>query len=179
MIAERHDQTLAPADAVDIGAEHDGADRAHQRAEPEHAERIQQRRRFVLGRKERLRDGAGVKAEQEEIELFEEIAAGRAQDGADTRFDLRYFRTTCLRHDAVSPAVLPPAQKASLAETVSLLGCDNLAQLARRDQPAKRGRCPENAECRVFQGLFCTDATSHCRNADSFGGSVRPAGETR
>ena len=39
--------------------------------------------------KERLGDGAGIKAEQEEIELLEEIAAGGAQDGADARFDLR------------------------------------------------------------------------------------------
>jgi hypothetical protein len=31
----------------------------------------------------------GVKAEQEEIELLEEVAAGRAQDGADARLQLR------------------------------------------------------------------------------------------
>jgi hypothetical protein len=32
---------------------------------------------------ERLRDVLGVDAEQEEIELFEEIAAGGAQNGAE------------------------------------------------------------------------------------------------
>jgi hypothetical protein len=63
--------------------------RAHQRAEPEYAEGVQQRRGFVLGRKERFRDGLRVKAEQEEIELLEKIAAGRAQNGADARLDLR------------------------------------------------------------------------------------------
>jgi hypothetical protein len=38
--------------------------------------------------KNALGDVGGVKAEQEEIELLEEIAAGRAQNGADTRLDL-------------------------------------------------------------------------------------------
>ena len=89
MIAKRHDQALAAADPVDIGAEHDGADRAHQRAKPEHAEGIEQRGGLVLGREERLGDVRRIEAEQEEIELLEEIAAGGAQDGADARLDLR------------------------------------------------------------------------------------------
>ncbi len=89
---ERHDQALAAADAVDIGAEYDRADRAHQRAEPEHAIGIEQGRGLVLGGEERLCDILRVKAEQEEIELLEEIAAGRAQDGADARLDLRRLR---------------------------------------------------------------------------------------
>jgi len=80
---QRHDQALTAADAVDVGAEHDGAHRAHQRAEPEHAIGIEQRRGIVLGGKERLCDVLRIEAEQEEVELLEEIAAGRAQDRAE------------------------------------------------------------------------------------------------
>src|ERR1700687_2924905 len=31
----------------------------------------------------------------------------------------------------------------------------------------------------VFQGLFCTEAISHCRKAESFGESAFASGETR
>jgi len=51
---QRHDQALAPADPVDIGAKHDRADRAHQGAEPEHAERVEQRGGLVLGGEDAL-----------------------------------------------------------------------------------------------------------------------------
>ncbi len=89
---QRHDQALAPADLVEIGAEHDRPDRPHQRADPERRERQHQLRRLVAGGEERLGDGPGVESEQEEIELFEEIAAGRTEDGADPRFHLWGFR---------------------------------------------------------------------------------------
>ncbi len=85
--AERDDQALAAADAVDIGTQHDGADRSHQGAEPEHAERVEQRGGLVGRGEERLADRGGIEAEQEEVELLEEIAAGCAQDCADSRLD--------------------------------------------------------------------------------------------
>jgi hypothetical protein len=97
------DQPLAPADAVDIGAEHDCADRAHQRAQPEHTIRIEQGRGLVTGGEERFCDILRIETEQEEIELLEKIAAGRAQDGADARFELRYCCRPRWRHDAFSP----------------------------------------------------------------------------
>jgi hypothetical protein len=82
---QRHDQSLAAADPVDVGAEHDGADRPHQGAEPERREGEQQSGDFIVGRKKGLRDIGRVEAEQEEIEHFQEIAPRRAQDGADRR----------------------------------------------------------------------------------------------
>ncbi len=114
---ERHDQPLAAADAVDIGAEHDCADRAHQRAEPEHTICIEQGRGLVPGGEERFCDILRIETEQEEIELLEKIAAGCAQDSADARFDLRCFRTIRLRHNALSP----PLQS---AEPSALYGAD-------------------------------------------------------
>ena len=93
-----HDQALAAADLVDIGAEHDGADRAHQGAEPEHAEGVEKGGGFIVRRKERGGDVAGIEAEQEEVELLEEIAAGRAENGANSRFDLSRWRTGRWRH---------------------------------------------------------------------------------
>src|SRR6202000_501671 len=92
------DQTLATTDAVDIGAKHDRADRTHHGAKPEHAIGIQERRGLVGGRKERGRNGLGVKSEQEEVELLEEIAAGGAQDGAYAGYEDGLFRGCGLRH---------------------------------------------------------------------------------
>jgi len=88
---QRDDQAQTAADPVDIGAQHDRADGAHQGAEPEYAEGVEQCGRLVFGRKERLGNVGCIKAEQEEVELFEEIAAGRAQNGADARFNLRWL----------------------------------------------------------------------------------------
>jgi hypothetical protein len=50
----------------------------------------------------------------------------------------------------------------------------------RRDQPEnayQTGYREDKAES--LQGLFCAEVASHCRNAASLGGSVRPWGETR
>src|SRR6266478_5098445 len=96
--ADRHDrqgddQTLAAADPIDIGAKHDGADGAHQRAQPENAESVEQRGGLVFRWKEGFRNVRRIKAEQEEIELFEEIAAGRPENGANSRLELRRRRT--------------------------------------------------------------------------------------
>ena len=136
---ERHDQALAAADAVDIGAEHDRADRAHQRAEPEHAKRIEQRRGLVLGGEERLGDILRIKAEQEEIELLEEIAAGRAQDGADARFDLRWFRSAWLRHERVSPFSIRPVRKCF--SPADIVRAWSAAMLPRRRGATNRKSC--------------------------------------
>ncbi len=95
---KRNDQALPAADPVDIGAEHDGADRAHQRTKPEYAVGIEQGRGLVRGRKERLRDILCVEAEQKEIELLEEIAAGCSEDGANSRFEHNGRRTGRRRH---------------------------------------------------------------------------------
>ena len=83
--AERDQQPLPPPNAIEVTAQHDGTHRPHERTQPECREGQHQRRDFVVGRKERPADGAGVEAEQEEVELFQEIATGRAQDGTKAR----------------------------------------------------------------------------------------------
>jgi hypothetical protein len=82
---ERHDQPLAAAETVDIGAEINRAERAHQRADPEHHEGGGGVEELRAGMEERLADRRGVDAEQEEVVHLEKIAAGRAQHGADFR----------------------------------------------------------------------------------------------
>src|SRR5262249_33337296 len=122
-------------DLVDIGAEHDRADGAHQRAKPEHAEGVEQRGGLVLRGKERLGDGAGIEAEQEEVELLEEIAAGGAQDGAEARFDRRRLCGCGFRHELYFPRTKRRwfTEKASRQSTVSLMR--QSATPAQRDQP--------------------------------------------
>ena len=78
---ERHDQALAPSDAVDIGAEHEGAERPHQKSRAERGEHQHQTRKLVAVGKERRTDGRGEKAEQEEVEHLEKIAARHPYDG--------------------------------------------------------------------------------------------------
>jgi hypothetical protein len=62
---------------------------------------FEQRGCLVTGGKERLADGGGIEAEQEEIELLEKIAGGGAQDRADARLDLG--RIGCWSSHDVSP----------------------------------------------------------------------------
>ena len=78
---QRDDEALAPPDPVDIGAEHERADRAHGEAGGEAQEGRHQRGVRVVARKERVRDLPGVDAEQKEVVHLEEVAAGDAQDG--------------------------------------------------------------------------------------------------
>ena len=78
---QRDDETFAPPDPVDVGPEHERADRAHGEARGEAQERRHQRRVGVVAREERMRDLPGVDAEQEEVVHLEEVAAGDAQDG--------------------------------------------------------------------------------------------------
>ena len=58
---------------------------------------------------------------------------------------------------------------------------DRVTRLVRSElhRHATMSHAPRRAEYLLRQGLLCTEASSHCRKADSFGGSVRPAGETR
>jgi hypothetical protein len=77
------DQALAAADAVDVGAEDDGAERAHQETGAEGHEGQHQRGDLVVRGEEGLGDGVGVKAEQEEIEHLHEVAADDAEHGAE------------------------------------------------------------------------------------------------
>ena len=82
---QREDEALAATDPVDIGAEIDGAERAHQRADPEHDEGDGRVEEVVAGVEKRLTDRVRIEPEQEEIEHLQEIAAGRAQHGAKFR----------------------------------------------------------------------------------------------
>jgi hypothetical protein len=75
---QRDDQALAAADVVDVRAEHDRAERTHQEAGAEHGEG-HQRREFARGRKEHRGDLRRVEAEQEEVELLEEVAGRHAE----------------------------------------------------------------------------------------------------
>ena len=86
---QRHDEALAPANAVDIGAQKNRAERAHQGAEPEHDEGERSVGEYIARREKGLADRRRIKAEQEEIEHFEEIARGRAQHRAEFRLNGR------------------------------------------------------------------------------------------
>jgi hypothetical protein len=92
------DQPFAAADPIDIGAEYDGADGAHQRAQPERGKGQHQPGGVVPGRKEGFGDIGCIETEQEEIELLEKVAAGRPENGAEARFELRWRRTVRWRH---------------------------------------------------------------------------------
>ena len=86
------DQPFAAADAVDIGAEKNRAERAHRGAEPEHHESDRGVGEFVTGGEKRLADRRRVEPEQEEVEHFEEIARRGAQHGAEFRLGARGLR---------------------------------------------------------------------------------------
>jgi hypothetical protein len=79
------DQALAPSDAVDVGTQHDGAQRPHQETGAEGHEGEKQGTDCVLGRNESLGDVGGVETEQEEIEHFEKVATRNAQHHSDFR----------------------------------------------------------------------------------------------
>ncbi|VVN29971.1 hypothetical protein PS631_04843 [Pseudomonas fluorescens] len=76
-----HDQTFAPAHVIDVGTEHNGAQRAHEEACAEHRKGHHQGSEFTRRRKECGRNLSGVKAEQEEVELLEKITRGDAEHG--------------------------------------------------------------------------------------------------
>src|ERR1700680_2753842 len=82
---ERGNKTLAAADAVDIAAEHDGAEGSHQKTGAEGHEGQHQRSEFAVERKEGLRDVCGVKSEQKEVEHLQEVSTGDAQNRGDPR----------------------------------------------------------------------------------------------
>src|SRR5438552_12963166 len=68
---------------IDVGAQDDGAQRAHQIARPKSHEGQHQRSVFVLRGKERATDGRGVIAEDHEIVHLEEISHRDTDDRAD------------------------------------------------------------------------------------------------
>jgi hypothetical protein len=74
-----HDQPLAAADTVDIGAQENCAQWTHQEAGAEGHESQHQRSELVAGWKEGLRYMGRIKTEQEEVEHFHEVAAGDTQ----------------------------------------------------------------------------------------------------
>ncbi|KAF1852556.1 hypothetical protein Lal_00037290 [Lupinus albus] len=76
-----HDEALATAYTVDVAAQDDGAQRAHQEARTEGAKGQDQRDELVVRREEGPGDVAGIEAVQEEVEHLQEVAAGHAQDG--------------------------------------------------------------------------------------------------
>ena len=80
---QRDDEAFAPADAIDVGAEHQRADRAHRKSRGETQERRHQRGVRIVAREEGVRNLPGVDAEQEEVVHLEEVAAGDAQNGLD------------------------------------------------------------------------------------------------
>ena len=83
---QREDQTLAAAVMVDVGAEHERADRTHQKARAEHRKREHQRSKFVAGREERGCNCRRVIPVHGEVVHLEKIAAGDAKHRAQTRF---------------------------------------------------------------------------------------------
>ena len=140
--AERHerqrdDQALAATDTIDIGPQHDRAHGAHHGAKPEHAIGIQKCRGLVGGREEGGRDRFGIEAEQEEVELLEEIAAGGAQDGADARLDHGRLGACGFRHGRSPSRSGPVARKVSRRPAVGMMR--QSVTPARHDQPENAG----------------------------------------
>ncbi|SAL88980.1 hypothetical protein AWB74_08836 [Caballeronia arvi] len=82
---ERHDETLAAADIVDIGAQNDRAERPHQEARAEDGEGHHERSKFTGRREKHSGDLCRVEAEQEEVELLQEVASRDAQHGGALR----------------------------------------------------------------------------------------------
>ena len=70
---------------VDVSAEHDRAQRPHQKARAEGGQRQHQRKEFAAAREERFRDVRGVIAEHHEVVHLEEIADGNPGDVAGVR----------------------------------------------------------------------------------------------
>jgi len=68
---------------VDIGAEHDRAQRTHQESGAESHECQQERRKFIARRKKRFGDIRRIKTEQKKIEHFQKISARDPQHRRD------------------------------------------------------------------------------------------------
>jgi hypothetical protein len=88
--AARHDrqgqdEAFPAADLVDVGAQDDGSQWAHQEAGAERHEGQHQAGELTAGREERFGDVGRVEAEQEEVEHLQEVAAGYPEHGGDTR----------------------------------------------------------------------------------------------
>jgi hypothetical protein len=77
---QRHDQAFAAADVIDIGTQDDRAEWPHEKACAEHGEGHHQRREIARCREENGGDLRGIKTEQKEIELLEEVARRHADD---------------------------------------------------------------------------------------------------
>src|SRR5262249_58873473 len=82
---------------------------------------------------ERLGDRRRIEAEQEEVELLEEIAAGGAQDGADAGFDRRRRRGCGSRHGRAPRLGAGSREEASRPSTVRMMR--QSATPLSRDQP--------------------------------------------
>ena len=78
--AEGDDQPAPAAEVVDIGAEHDGAQRPHEEAAAEDAERQHQRDEGVLVGEVGAADIRRVIGVDHKVVHFEEVAAGDAHD---------------------------------------------------------------------------------------------------
>jgi hypothetical protein len=78
---QRDDQPFAPSHFVDVGPRTTGRSGRIRKPAPKTAKVSISEANSLLA-EEDLGDVGGIEAEQEEIELFEEIAAGHAQDRA-------------------------------------------------------------------------------------------------
>lgn len=83
---ERHqgegdDESLAAPDPVDVGAENDGPEGAHEEACPEGDEGEHQRGELAPRGEKGLGDVGGVEAEEEEVEHLQEVTAGYPKHG--------------------------------------------------------------------------------------------------
>ncbi|GEM_PF-5553992 len=65
---------------VNVGAEEDGTQWAHQEAGAEGRQREHQRCEFTVGREEGLGNGRGVKAVNHKVKHFKEVAADNAKN---------------------------------------------------------------------------------------------------
>jgi len=75
-----YDQPFAPAYVIDVGPEDHRTQWAHEEACAKHGEGHHQRGEFVGRGKEGRRDMRGIEAEQEEVELFEEVSGRDPED---------------------------------------------------------------------------------------------------
>src|SRR5689334_12014167 len=78
---------------IDVGAQHDSAERTHQEARAERRKGKHQGREFAAARKESLRDRRRIVAEDHEVVHLEEVSAGYADHPPDLLFAL------CRRHE--------------------------------------------------------------------------------
>ncbi|CAE6700960.1 hypothetical protein R75483_00875 [Paraburkholderia domus] len=89
--AERHqpeceDQAFAPAVMVDVGTQHDGAKRPHQKARAEYRQRQHQRGEFVAAREIGLGNRGCVIAVDHEVVHLKKVAADDAKNCLDLGF---------------------------------------------------------------------------------------------